>query len=277
MSNSRAKVTFLGTAGDASTMGKCILQSGGIIIEEKNMQININPGPTVLSDMATQKCNVRNTDIIITCGRDTLFSGGLLNLIDAISLEGEDRRGIVIGPRALVEESEIYSPLLTKQHKNRIERILALRQDDKVGIGDITIKPTLTHKNEEELLGFIIQTPQYHLGIVGTSFFTKSLAEQYKTADVLIINLLTRNVMKEKASEHTTLEQDQIRRLTSFIKIAKPRVVFITGFNVKILQTSILSFARIIQKECDIQVIAAKDGYTFCPQAYAKKERQSLL
>jgi ribonuclease BN (tRNA processing enzyme) len=261
-----AKLIFLGTAGDSTTMGKQILASGGILLQDNETQIHIDPGPGSLVKAKEYGANIRNNDIILVSKNSTLHGGDLNAVIDAMTLGGMDRKGVLLCCHSVVSESETFTPLISKTQKNNVERVIALRIGDKVGIANISISPTKTSFPEEDAVGFKIIAPKYCIGYTSNTSYAKSIAEQYKGCDILVVNMNTSN----------NSEKD-VESAISLVKDAKPRLVVLTHFSVKMLKEDVLSLVRKIHKATNVQAILAKDGLNVNVDSYAAKTRQKSL
>ena len=259
-----AKIIFLGTAGDISTMGKQTLASGGIVLMDEDVQIHINPGPGTLVRAKQYGVNVRNTDIVLASKLDILHSGDINALIEGMTVGGMDHKGVLLCPHGLLSESECS--LLGSTQKGYLERVIALRVGDKVGIATTNIFPTKTHAAEEKSLGYIIVTPRYCIGYVGATEYSAEVAKQYKGCDILIVPLYV--------SGNT---EEDIERCISLLQGAKPRAAILTGFGIKMVQQDVLSSVRKVHRQTEVQTIAAKDGLTVNPLSYAAKTRQKSL
>jgi ribonuclease BN (tRNA processing enzyme) len=260
------KITFLGTAGDTSSMGKQILHSGGIVIEDETLQMHIDPGPGALVRLKQHNINIRNTDILLVSKSDILHAGDINAVSEGMTIGGFDRKGVLLCCHSLVGESETETPLLAKQVRDHLERIIALRIGDKVGLGNMNVFPTKTTSTDEKCIGFKIVAPRYCLGYTGVTGYTKEIAGQYKGCDILIHNIA-----------FTGDEQKDIDAANQLVSEAKPRVVILTGFSSKMVRTGPLNIVREVHRETGVQAIAAKEGLTINPLSYASKVRQKSL
>ncbi|MFW5747027.1 MAG: MBL fold metallo-hydrolase [Nanoarchaeota archaeon] len=263
-----ATITFLGTAGDSTVMGKQLAASGGIVLTDGTFQIHLNPGPGSLVQAKRHGINVRNTDVLLASENLPLQTGDLNASVEAMTLGGLDRKGVLLAPPGVVEGSERYTPTLSIQQAEHLERVIKLRIGDKVGIGDITIHPTQTSLEEDLAIGYILRTPHYCVGYCGRTRYSKKIAGQFSHCDIVILHFTF--------DDHSTLEQDS-ESCINLLKDAQPRLAIMTGFGVKALREDVLSIIRSMHKETGIQCMSAKDGLSVNPASYAKKVRQKSL
>jgi len=259
------KITFLGTAGDATTMSR-MLSSAGIIIEDQGTQVHIDPGPNSLMMTYKKGINIRNTNVLLISRNSILHGGDINAMIEGMSIGGIDRKGVLLCPNCVVSGSEDITPLLSKKQKNYLERVITLHIGDKVGIANMTIKPMKTSFPDDESLGYTITTPKYTVGYTGDTNYSKEIAEQYKGCDILIINL---NI--------TGKSEKDIEKTINFINIVKPKLSVITHFSARMVKDDILTIVRKIHKETGIQAVAAKSNFSINPLSYAAKVRQRSL
>jgi hypothetical protein len=245
-------------------MGKQVLASGGFVLSDEDMQVHVDPGPGALVRAKQYGVNVRNTDMLLVSRLDVLHAGDLNAVIEGMTVGGMDHKGVLLCPHGLVSESE--SSLLGNTQKGYLERVIALRVGDKVGISTTNIFPAKTHDPEETHLGYIIVTPRYCIGYVAATEYSATIVKQYKGCDILIVNVHALGSAEE-----------DIERCVSLIQGAKPRAAILTGFGIKMVQHDILSSVRKIHRETEVQTIAAKDGLTVNPLSYAAKTRQKSL
>ncbi|MFT4310954.1 MAG: hypothetical protein ACMXYC_04970 [Candidatus Woesearchaeota archaeon] len=245
-----AQLTFLGTAGDASTMGKQLLASGGIILLHDHLQLHIDPGPGSLVQYPRAQLSVRNTDIIMTTQDALLYAHDVHAVVQGMTVGGLDRKGVFIhGPIAYKS--------IHKEYLTAIERTISLQHTDTVGINEVTIYPFIN----EQHTAYIIDTQEYKVGISGPKLLNKQSVAFFKGVDILVVY----------ASPTYTIEQ-----LGDFIDTISPRLVVLTHFSIKMMQDT-LYYARTLQRNTAVQCIAAKDLLTLNPMSYRQKEKQTLI
>lgn len=254
-------IFFLGTAGDASVFGRQIRASGGILIKTEENQVHLNPGPGSLVMYKQTQQNPRETTAIVLSGQSVLQAGDTNALIEAMTLDGLDKKGVLVS-----FQSEDL--LVTDYHRGLVERHITLDKDTRIALNDIEMLPTpSTH---EQQCGFVLYTADYVLGYVGKTGYQESVAKAFKDVNVLIVPCKH----PEGIDEPHTLNLEEVKQ---FVTLAKPNLVVLTGFGSKMLARDIIDEARSVQKETRIQTIAATDGLHINPQSYAKGFRQQKL
>ena len=264
------KIIFLGTAGDPITAGKQLLSSGGLVVQVDESQFIIDPGQGTITRAHQYGVNLRDTTGVIVCNNQLLHCNDANAVIDAMTLGGIDKFGILLANRSTLVGSEDLRPYITEQHKSLVERAILLEPDKRVGINEVNITATKTKSLDESAIGLRMVTSQFHLGYTGDTNYTSSIAEQYRGVDLLIINV-------PNCSDQNNQGQLNTDDVIKLIKHAKPKLAILTHFGIKLLKSDILEETRKVQRETKIQTIAAKDGMVINPISYAVNLRQKTL
>lgn len=264
-----SRILFLGTAGDSLVMGKQLRACGGIYVETEDLQILINPGPGALVRARQYNVNPREIDAILVSENTLLTANDTNTIIDAMTNGGLDTKGVLICAPNVLEGTNNYHPAISPFHKKCVEKIIALKEGDKVAINSVEIKPMKCKGKSDDNVGFFIETPSFTLGFVGNTGYQKQIAEQYKKCDILILNVphLT------KKTNHDLFIEDAIK----FIEDAKPQLAVLTHVGIKMLESDLLTQVRNIQRETNVQTVAAKEGMMIDPKSYSATQRQKKL
>lgn len=254
-------IIFLGTAGDASVFGKQRRASGGVVLITEENQFHINPGPGSLVKYKENNLNPRETNAIFLSSQAVLEAGDANALIEAMTLNGLDKKGVLVAFKSDYE-------FVTEYHKTLVERFMPLDLGMRIAINDIEIKPTFS--TDENSCGFIFYTQEYVLAYVGNTSYKEGIAKDFKDVNVLILNCKNPEDINEKSSMNVA----DAKKLISEIK---PNLAIITGFGEKILNGDIIDEARNIQKATGVQTIAATDGLNINPQNYSQGYKQQRL
>lgn len=264
-----SKITFLGTAGDSFVYGKQIRSSGGIVIKTGGYQFFIDPGPGALLRAKLSNINPRETTAVIATHNHVNHAAELNALISAMTLNGFDRIGVVIGNETVIKGSENNYPVLSKHHIKCVERIIPLKEGQRVGIENIEIQALKAYHDDENALGLKLFTEDFVMVYTGDTGYKKELIEQYKKCDILVLNTVHFN---EKSG--INLSSDDAIKIISKVQ---PQLVIITHFGKSMIKEDPMIEARRIQKETGVQVIAANDGMVISPNYYSAQMKQKTL
>jgi ribonuclease BN (tRNA processing enzyme) len=263
-------VLFLGTGGDSILVGKQMRASGGIIFELEGNQFVLDPGPGCLVRARQADVSIRDTIAILVSHAHTNHSNDVNAVIEALSVSGLDRIGVLVCNSKLANGDDKEVPVLKKRSWKFVERVLTLEPGTKIGINNVNIYTTKTQHFDSEGIGFIFETPHYRIGYTSDTEYTDEIADQYAKCGMLILNCKFPADMKEPG--HLNVES-----AIKFIKRAKPKLAVITHFGIKMIEADPIYQAREIQRQSETEVIAAKDGLLINPVSFSSRMRQSTL
>jgi ribonuclease BN (tRNA processing enzyme) len=191
-------------------------------------------------------------------------------VIDAMTYGGFDKKGVLIGNKTVINGSEHYAPFLHEYYKDFVERFVVLEEGRRVGINSIEVEALKAKHSDPHAIGFKFITPDYTLTYTGDTMYGVETVSQYEGSDVLILNV---PYLKREDGKNNLCKEDAIR----IINKVKPRLAIITHFGVNFLKSDPLYEVREIQKQTDIQTIAAKDGMVVNPVSYSVEQGQKTL
>ena len=178
-----SKIIFLGTGGDKSVIGRQIRASGGFVLQSNNLQLHIDPGPGALVKAKEFGLNLRANTAVLVSHNHIGHCNDVNAVIDAMTLSGLDKRGVLIASKTVIEGHEDMSPALTNYHKNCLEKVIPLTVNQKVGIEDIEIHATFAKHTDPHTIGFRIVTPKFILGYTSDTVYHKELVEAFQNTD----------------------------------------------------------------------------------------------
>jgi len=269
MVNNESRILFLGTAGDSLVMGKQLRACGGIFVETEDLQFLINPGPGSLVRARQYNVNPRELDALLISENTLLEASDANTIIDAMTNGGLDTKGVIICAPNVLEGTKNYHPAISPYHKKCVEKIIALKEGDKVAMNSVEVRPMRTKGRNEDNVGFQIYTPSFTLGYVGNTGYQKQIAEQYKGVDILIVNVP--HIIKKTQTD--LFIEDAIKLISD----AKPQLAILTHVGIKMLESDLLTLVRQVQRETNVQTIMAKEGMVIDPKSYSATQRQKKL
>lgn len=258
-----ARLVFLGTGGDCHVVGRDIRSSGGIVLKVGKTQIHIDPGPGALSAARKFGINLRENTAVLVSHAHTNHSNDVGAVISAMTYNGLDAKGVIIGNKTFINGSNEEQPGLSNFHKQCVEKIITLSPGQKIGINNSEVVGLNAIHSDVDALGFKVVTPHFVIGYTGDTKYSSELIEQYKYCDILIMN----TPFPSGSGEETHLSTDDAIKILSK---ASPSVAIITHFGNKMLGADPISEARVIQKATGIQCLAARDGFDIDPKSYSE-------
>jgi ribonuclease BN (tRNA processing enzyme) len=263
-------IIFLGTGGDSIVVGKQLRASGGIVLQLEDNQFLLDPGPGCLVMAKQANINIRETVGVFVSHAHTNHSDDINSVLEALSVSGLDRIGVLVASKKVINGDEKEIPALKKRSHEFVERVLDVGAGTRIGINSINIHTTKAQHYDTESIGFLFETPKYKIGYTADTEYTEEIAQQYKDCQILIINC--KYPLEEKGTGHlSTID------VIEFLKKAKPRLAVITHFGIKMLQADPMFQAREIQRASGVEVLAATDGLTINPMSFAGKMKQESL
>jgi len=262
-------ITFLGTGGDIFVTSKGHRNAAGIIIKHEDMQFHIDPGPNSLSALAGAGINVRETTAIICTSPKVSQANDVNALVSAMTYNGLDIKGVVVGTKTVVEGNEDTVPFLQPFFAKQVERVITVEAEKKIGIEQADIYFTEA-TDYTDTVGFILQMPDVVIGYSSDTSYSERIAKQYQKCDILILNVQN---PRNKKLKHTMSTEDAIK----FAKKINPSLLVITRFGKDMLDADPLIEAREIHRETHIQVLAAQEGQIIAPSSYSAQGKQKQL
>ncbi len=265
-----SQIVFLGTAGDNLVAAKQLRSSGGIILQVEDFQFHIDPGSGALNKAREFNINLRTNTAVLVSHNHLNHCNDLNAVIDAMTLSGLDKRGVLISSKSVVKETDETEPYLTKFHKNLLERTIILKKKQKAAIELVEIHALSVEHDDPHAIGFKFFCPRFILSYTSDTKYNKLLVEELQGSDILILNVSSPADKSQKA------ELDTYSAIKLIEKV-KPRLAVITHFGLEMLKADPIIEAREIQKQTGVQTVAAKDGLVINPESYSARSPQARL
>jgi ribonuclease BN (tRNA processing enzyme) len=248
-----SKLTFLGTGGGRVSVSNQIRASGGFILQLPDLQIHVDPGPGALTCTGDKKVYANKTTTIICTHAHIDHANDINALIEAITLGGIHKKGVLISTKEVIDGSAKEIPWLRKGYREYLQQTIVVGQEDTIKLGDYTLTTTKTNHDVSDCFGFRLDGPDISLGYTSDTAYFKELRTHFKDVAVLVINVLRPDNDKWKTHMCTA---DAIKLIDEI----RPELAVITHFGAKIIRAGPLQQAREIQKKTGIRTIAAHDG-----------------
>ncbi len=268
--SSESRIVFLGTGAGKVVRAKQLRATGGFILQVAGNQFHIDPGPGALVCAKQNKINPRENTAVIVSHAHLGHCNDVNAVIDAMTYSGFDKQGVLLANQTVINGTDEIRPYLTEYHKNCVEKMMVIKENQKAGINEVEILAIKAKHNDPNALGFKFLTPEFTLTYTGDTEYSNELIEQYKNTDILILNVKYPSDKKEK---NNLCSADAV----NIIKKTNPKLAIITHFGEKMIYADPIYEAREIQKETGCQVIAAKDGTVISPGSYSALMKQKSL
>lgn len=264
------RIVFLGTSGDSTVTAKQLRASGGIILQIGELQFHIDPGPGALVRAKEFGISSRATSAVIVTNNHLNHAHDVNAVVDAMTLGGFDKKGVVVGSESVLQGDTLYPAALSHFHRSCLERVITLRVGQKAALEDVEIHGLPILHPDASAVGLKILAPKFTLGYSSDTAYSKDIAAALDGCDIIILNVTH---PEETVSDCHLNRSDAIKILEK----VHPKLVIITHFGFGMLKADPLLEARQMQIATGVQVVAAHDGLTLSPQSYAAQSNQSRL
>ncbi len=248
------EVLFLGTGGARFVVARQFRASGGMWMRFGSTQIHVDPGPGALvrALSCVPPCNPRELAGIILSHKHLDHSGDVNVMIEAMTLGGFARRGVLLAPRDALEGEPVVFPYAQRF----LERVdIAQERGGPYAIGQVQVRTSIRHMHAVETYGLHMTFEGRTVSYLPCGRSFNGLAEDYaaQKPDVLIVNVLRfRDAMDV---DHLTF--DHAREI---FRTVRPRIAVMQHFGTKMLEQDPARLAGELEDELGMRVIAAHDG-----------------
>ncbi|MBT3394944.1 MBL fold metallo-hydrolase [archaeon] len=265
------EIVFLGTGGGRFSVGRQLRASGGIILRISGIQFHLDPGPGALVRAREYNINPRETSVLLASNSMLDHCNDINIMIEAMTHSGLDKSGILLASRSVVYGNDNRRPYLTKDHRNQIEKYLALDAGHKVRFNsNINITALKTKHTDPHGIGFKFSNGRFTLGYSSDTEYSPEVVEDLKGCNILILNNLSPFGYKDK---NNLSSEDSVK----IIKEINPKLVIITHFGQKMIEKDPIYQARQIQIQSKVQTIAARDGMSIDPITHVATHNRKTM
>lgn len=245
-----AIVTFLGTGGDAYTVGRGLLRAGGVIIELAGDQFHLDPGPGALPAAKEFGIDLRRSVAVLASHNHLNHAHDLNAVLSAMTYGGLDPHGVVLASSSVVEGPH---PRLHPHNARFAEKVLSVTNAPRVGINDVEITIAPAHHSDSSAVGFILSAAGERVGYTGDTGLVEEVVSAYTGVDTLIVCVSRTD--EESSAHHLSPSQ-----VVEFAQAVNPRVLILTHFSQQLLKEGVRNIGREVSQAVDAQVIVASDG-----------------
>ncbi len=258
-----ARIFFLGSGGGRWNTIAQHRATGGFRIELEKEQVHVDPGPGAIVKCREFGINARKTSVVACTHCHLDHYNDLEIVVEAMSM-GEEKKGILLGSRSVLEGFEKFEPAVSAYHKGLPKRVEVLEAGKKIMLEECGITPTRTKHEDPTCCGLRFSTKFGDISCVSDTEYFEGLAEEHKNARMLIVNLMRPD--SDRIPGHLCTED-----VIKLVREAKPETVILQHFGIKMIFANPQIQARRVEKETGVRVIAAADGMAFGLEAGGQK------
>ncbi|MCK4429134.1 MAG: MBL fold metallo-hydrolase [Candidatus Aenigmarchaeota archaeon] len=249
------KITFLGTGGGRYVAMNQLRATGGFIIESKNLNMHVDPGPGALVRAKQFKKNLTKLNSIFVSHCHPDHYTDLEMVVECMTRGAKEKRGNLISNERVIKGSDVDGSVISKFHRDVIENIYLLKSDEKISFLNVNLKTTKCLHADGECMGFVLEDEK-RIGYTADGEYYDGQEDYFKDCDCLIINCLR----PRNAQPYGHLTSDKAKIL---IEKAKPKLAILQHFGMKMLFGTAEMEAKWIEHETGIKTVAARDGQIF--------------
>ena len=247
-----AKITFIGTGGGRFATIFQKRATGGIYIAEKGLLMHVDPGPGALVKMYELGLDPTQTDVIFVSHAHPDHYTDAEILIEALTLGGKSKRGMLIGSESVINGINDYRPI-SYYHKKLVRSVKIAKPGDKIILRELYemyITPAL--HSDPTTVGFKLMLDSGTISYTSDTQLFDELIKAHRGARLLIV-CLTRP-LNGKIPFHMSTED-----AAELISQVKPEIAILTHMGLKVLSDATKQANWITQKT-GVPTIAAFDG-----------------
>ena len=247
------KIIFLGTGGGRIVVANQIAATGGFVVQLGGYHLHVDPGPGALVRAKQYGIKVSKTNIIYVTHHHIDHVNDLNAIIDAITLGGIHKKGILISTKTVIDGSETEGAWLQLFYREKLKECVTVKPGDNVQVGDLKFTATPTKHDVGENVGMRLEAPGLSIGYTSDTAYFPELVDAFKGVTILIMNVLRPG--KDKWKTHFCADD-----AVTLINAVRPELAIIQHYGAKMLRASPIYEAREIQRRTGIRTIAAMDG-----------------
>ncbi len=252
-------IRFMGTAGARFVVSKQLRSSAGTWCSFNGQQVLIDPGPGTLRSCFFNSVVLKpeELDTVILTHRHLDHSCDVNVIIEAMTHGTFNRRGYLFAPRDAVCG---FEPVVFSHVRKSVENLEILYEKGDYRLGDLHFETPLKHDHPVETYGLKFNLDNACVSFVVDGKFSEEMIENYSGSDLLVMNVLLKEISPEKEIKHLDLEA--ARKLIEGIR---PSLAIMTHFGLTMLQENPGVLAAELQEKTGIKVLAATDGLVVRP------------
>jgi phosphoribosyl 1,2-cyclic phosphodiesterase len=241
------KLTFMGTAGARTMVGRQLAASGGLYLQKEDARICLDPGPGAIVQYARRKVDLTTLDAIVISHRHIDHSGDANAMVEAMTEGGYRRRGRLFCPADGLDED----PVVLRYLRPFLEEVIPLEPETAYEVKGLKFSTSPRHVHQVETFGFRFGDK---LGVITDSLFYEGIVEQHR-ADVMIIHMVLMHC--RSGIQHLCLADAE-----RIIHEARPRLAVLTHYGMTVWRAHPWELAAELSQRLGTEVRAARDGMT---------------
>ena len=217
-----------------------------------NLLIDCGPGTLVRCTQVEPPINLFELDGIILTHGHIDHSADVNCLVDAMTGGGIWNRGALFTQHECLEGPH---RVVLRYFRPFLERIETLSPSTAYELDEVRFRTSLPHDHRVETCGLHFETPNGQLSFLIDTRYFDALVEEYRDADVLVVNVVRSN--REDAPNALHLCIEEVEELVGAIR---PRRTILTHFGTRLLESDPDRRAMEMADSLGLDIAAAHDG-----------------
>ena len=247
-------IHFLGTAGARWAMATQIRSTAGMFLrlEGVNLLLDCGPGTLVRCAQVEPRINLFELDGIILTHGHIDHSADVNCLVDAMTGGGIWTRGALFTQHECLEGPH---RVVLRYFRPFLERIETLTPSTPYSLGAVRFRTSLPHDHRVATCGIHFELPSGQLSFLIDTKYFEALLEEYRQAEVLVVNVVRSNYDDAPHALHLCMEEVQ-----ELVGAIRPRKTILTHFGMRLLESDPERRAKEMADALGLDVVAAHDG-----------------
>ncbi len=243
------KLLFLGTAGGRRVTFRQLRASGGFLVELGPWRVHVDPGPGALIRLVQCGIDPGSVDAILLTHRHLDHSGDVNTLIEARTMGGWTRGGVLFAPRDALEGKD---PVVFRYHRRNLDRVEELSPEWETTWNGFSFRALWPHvHNGVETYGLAIMGEGVKVGYVSDGRGEGGLGDLYRGMDLLIINTTFRY---PRDMDHLSVED-----ALPLLQKARPQLALITHFSMEMTKGVAEEAAIYLRERTGVRTLPVRD------------------
>ncbi len=249
----RNKLVFLGTAGARYVAFGFLRQAGGLYFNFDGFNVHVDPGPGAFVHAHRKGIDSHWTEAVILSHRHLDHCADVNHVIEAMTLGGKKKRGILFCP----EDAVSQDPVVLEYTRGNLKTVNIVKEGDSYLLSDsLKVSFPIKHAHRVETYGLFFKWKNIGIAYISDTRFFSGLIDAYKGADLLILNVTL--YKKRPVIDHLSSEEASV-----LIKEIQPKVAVMTHFGRTMLEAKPWLVANAITDSTGIKTLAAYDNMIF--------------
>lgn len=235
-------------------VSKQLRASGGLWFKLGRENVLVDPGPGSLVQCLSSrpKLDAALLDGLILTHRHLDHSNDINVMIEAMTSGGRNKRGFLYAPYDALHSSD---PVVYYYLRGFLEKIDYLEEGKYFHRPSYILQASMKHRHPVETYGLKFHLPYGKVFLLVDTAYFPGLLDDYRDADILIINVVIYQDLVSNKIYHLNL-----RQAAEIIEATRPRMAILTHFGMTMLQHKPHLIAAELQEKTGCRVVAATDG-----------------